>query len=360
MPTFRKRTTSPPFATGLPFEGFAAEFEGRTIAQARPRVQCYEGDVRLASRRAPPTPGIVTTVPGHSSSARHIGSDGLAFGRRIEFLDRRAGRKRTMLELYHNNMSSCAQKVRVALAEKGLDWKGHHLNLRAGDQQRPEYLRLNPKGVVPTLIDGDKVIRESNVILEYLDDAFPSPPLLPSDPYGRARVRLWNQRLAEGHHDIATATLSMGIAFRHQYLVKGEPACRELIDKVPDPIKRERRRDVIYNGTDAREFAIAVSMWISLLDDMETALARHDWLAGDAYTISDAAYTPYLTRLDHLHVLGFMDGKPRVAGWYERIKARPSYKPGITDWLDDGYLSLMAEKGDEAWPTVEAMIRKAQ
>lgn len=265
-----------------------------------------------------------------------------------------------MLELYHNTMSSCAQKVRVALAEKGLDWKSHHLNLRAGDQQRPEYLKLNPKGVVPTLIDGNLVIRESNVILEYLDDAYPNPPLLPSDPFGRAQVRLWNQRLTDGHHDIGTATLSMGIAFRHQYLAKGEPACRELIEKVPDPIKRERRRDVIYNGTEAREFSIAVNMWISLLNDMEASLGRHDWLASDAYTITDAAFTPYLTRLDHLHVLGFISDKPQVTDWYERIKVRPSYKLGITDWLDEDYLLLMAEKGEEAWPKVEAIVRAAQ
>ena len=110
-----------------------------------------------------------------------------------------------MLELYHNTMSSCAQNVRVGLAEKGLAWKSHHLDLRAGDQQQPHYLNLNPKGIVPTLIDGDLVIRESNVILEYLDDASPSPKLLPADAFGRAEVRLWDQRLAEGHHDIATS-----------------------------------------------------------------------------------------------------------------------------------------------------------
>ncbi|MEC7488398.1 MAG: glutathione S-transferase family protein [Pseudomonadota bacterium] len=265
-----------------------------------------------------------------------------------------------MLELYHNTMSSCAQKVRVALAEKGLEWKSHHLNLRAGEQQRPEYVRLNPKGVVPTLIDGNRVICESNVILEYLDDAFPDPPLRPEDPYGRSQVRLWNQRLAEGHHDLGTATLSMGIAFRHQFLDKGETACRELVENIPDPIKRERRRDVVYNGLDAREFGVAVDMWIKLLNDMEVSLGQHEWLAGDAYTITDSAFTPYLTRLDHLHVLGFISGKPRIADWYEAIKARPSYKLGITDWLDEGYLTLMAEKGDEAWPKLELMIENAK
>ena len=261
-----------------------------------------------------------------------------------------------MLELYHNTMSSCAQKVRVALAEKDLAWKSHHLDLRAGEQQQPDYLKLNPKGVVPTLIDGDLVIRESNVILEYLDDAYPNPPLLPADPFGRSQVRLWNQRLAEGHHDIATSTLSMGIAFRHQYLAKGEPECSELVEKVPDPVKRERRRDVIYYGIKAREFGLAVTMWLSLLNDMEVALARHDWLVGEDYTIADAAFTPYLTRLDHLHVLGFIADKPLLNNWYERIKARPSYQLGITDWLDQNYLALMAEKGDEVWSQLAVMI----
>ena len=261
-----------------------------------------------------------------------------------------------MLELYHNTMSSCAQKVRLGLAEKGLEWKSHHLNLRKGDQQRPEYLKLNPKGVVPTLVDRDKVIRESNVILEYLEEAFPNPPLLPVDPYERATARLWNQRLTEGHHDIGTATLSMGIAFRHQFLAKGEPACRELIDNIPDPVKRERRRDVIYNGVDGKEFPIAVDMWVALLNDMEKALSMHKWLAADVYTITDAAFTPYLTRLDHLNVLGFIKDKPRITAWYEAVKDRASYRLGITDWLDENYLELMTEKGNEAWPKIARMI----
>ena len=62
-----------------------------------------------------------------------------------------------MLELFHNDMSTCSQKVRMALAEKGLEWTSHHLNLRAADQQKPDYLALNPNGVVPTITDGDDV-----------------------------------------------------------------------------------------------------------------------------------------------------------------------------------------------------------
>ena len=82
-----------------------------------------------------------------------------------------------MLELYHNDMSTCSQKARLALAEKGLDWASHHMRLRAGDQHKPEYLALNPNGVVPTLVHDGAVIIESTVINEYLDDEFAAPAL---------------------------------------------------------------------------------------------------------------------------------------------------------------------------------------
>jgi glutathione S-transferase len=262
-----------------------------------------------------------------------------------------------VLELYHNDMSTCAQKVRVTLAEKGLAWEGHHLDLRAGDQQTPAYLKLNPRAVVPTLVDDGRPVRESTVIMEYLEDAYPERRLRMPDPHGNARMRLWTKRLDEGHHDIGTATLSMGVAFRFQYLEKGEEACRALIDKVPDPVRRERRRDVIYNGTEAQEFRVALGMWERLLTDMENALSEGAWLAGDTYSLADAAYTPYLTRLDHLNLLGWIDGRPKVSGWYERIRARPSYGEAIRKWENRGYIALMREKGAEAWPRIKTIIR---
>src|SRR2546430_17318657 len=78
-----------------------------------------------------------------------------------------------MLVLYHNDMSLCAQKVRLCLAEKGLEWDSCHLALRAGEHQQAWYRNLNRRAVVPTLVDRDKVVPESNVILEYLDEAIP-------------------------------------------------------------------------------------------------------------------------------------------------------------------------------------------
>ena len=93
------------------------------------------------------------------------------------------------LALYHNDMSSCAQKVRLMLAEKGLEWESRHLDLRAGEHQKDWYVKLNPRAVVPTLIDGDIKLFQSLAILEYLDEAYPEPPLLPAAPLARAWVR---------------------------------------------------------------------------------------------------------------------------------------------------------------------------
>ena len=263
-----------------------------------------------------------------------------------------------MRELYHNDMSTCAQKARVCLAEKGLDYTGHHLDLRAGDQQQPEYLRLNPRGVVPTLIDDGKVVRESNVILEYLDDEYPDPPLRPRDSLGKAHIRLWLKRLDEGLHDIATATISMGTAFRHQYLEKDAEAREALIQKIPDPIKRVRRRDVVENGTKAQEFGKAVRMMDDFLGDMEVALAQSDWLVSGTYSIADVAFTPYLTRLDHLGLLGFIENRPQVEDWYERIKARPSYAEAIREWENQKYLALMKEKAPACWPEIAEILSR--
>ena len=263
-----------------------------------------------------------------------------------------------MLALYHNDMSLCAQKVRVCLAEKGLAWENRHLVLRAGEHQQPWYLALNRRAVVPTLIDGDNVVPESNVILEYLEDAHPQPPLMPATPYGRARARLWTKQLDEDIHDASAAILSFGIAFRHQYLERGEHG-KKMLEQIPNIFKRERRRDVIEKGTQSQHFIIAVQRMVLLLDEMEEALADHAWLASSEYSLADVAFTPYLARLEHLDILGLLAARRRVADWYDRCKARPSFAEAIVKWENPDYLTLMKKRGAEAWPQVRRILDAA-
>lgn len=121
------------------------------------------------------------------------------------------------LHLYHHNSSVCAAaKVRIALAEKGLAWDGTLMTLK-GDQFDPAYLQLNPNAVVPTLVHDGRAIIESNVILEYLDDALPTPPLRPAEPADRADTRLLFQRLDNPETGIhrAISVITFGAAYRH-------------------------------------------------------------------------------------------------------------------------------------------------
>jgi maleylacetoacetate isomerase len=94
------------------------------------------------------------------------------------------------MKLYGYFRSSAAFRVRIALNLKGLDYEQAYIHLRKGDQRSPEYLRLNPQGLVPALIAEDgAVLTQSLSIIEYLEETRPKPPLLPSESVGRARVR---------------------------------------------------------------------------------------------------------------------------------------------------------------------------
>ena len=255
-----------------------------------------------------------------------------------------------MLELYHNDMSVCAQKVRLALAEKGLEYTEHHINLRSGEQKKPEYVKLNPKGVVPTLVHDGFVVCESVVINEYIDDAFEGPALMPESAQGRARVRHWTKQIDDSIFT-ATATVSVSIAFHHQYtpeLIEEQvrfrgPSYRQFIETVK-------------KGVDNPAFPAAIKRMDKMLADMDKALAEGPWLLGKQLTLADVAFASYYTRLDHLKFLGMLDGRPRAAGWYERMRSRGSYQEALAAWFNPKYLPLMEEKGNEAWPRVKKIL----
>ncbi|MBT5940224.1 MAG: glutathione S-transferase family protein [Rhodospirillaceae bacterium] len=260
-----------------------------------------------------------------------------------------------MLELYHNDMSSCAQKVRLTLAEKGIEWKGHHMNLRAGDTRTPEYLKMNRGGVVPTLLVDGTIICESTVICEYLDDAYPDIPVRPSDPIERARMRAWTKQLDEGLH-ADTGTISGGVAFRHQTMAGR--TIQEFMDhmnRMPDPVRRDRTLENNLKGVESSYFPGAIKRWDALFGRMETALQENTWITGADYSLADISYTPYVVRMDHLHFMGLFDDRPKILDWYERIQARPNFV-GISDWINDKYIPLMAEKGEEVWPRVKEIL----
>ena len=106
------------------------------------------------------------------------------------------------MKLYSFWRSSAAWRVRIALALKGLPYESVAVDLFTGEQSRPDYVAVNPQSLVPTLVDGDVTIGQSLAIIEYLEDMHPTPPLLPADAQGRARVRQIANFIAAEMHAI--------------------------------------------------------------------------------------------------------------------------------------------------------------
>lgn len=111
------------------------------------------------------------------------------------------------MKLYTFFQSGSAYRIRIALALKNIDYEPVYVVGGRGstDLKQPEYLKLNPSAVVPTVIDGDAVLTQTMAIIEYLDETYPDPPLLPRDGVGRARVRAIAQVMVSDTHPLSTA-----------------------------------------------------------------------------------------------------------------------------------------------------------
>ena len=259
--------------------------------------------------------------------------------------------------LYHSEMSVCAAKVRMLLFDKGVEWEGRLLDLRAGDAQTPDYVRLNPNQVVPTLVVGDEAVIESNVILEYVEDRWPRPAMRPSDPYEAARMRLWMKRLDDRIH-AATAVISVCIALRHQFLKRSPEDVKRWLDNMVDPARRARSKAAIEQGMDAPQFAEAMLGFSDLLDDIERTLAGSDWLASDNCSLADIAYAPYVLRLEHLGFGDLLTARPRVAAWRDRLFDRPDFNAGVVDWLNAGAVALFDREREQARIRVAEIVAR--
>jgi ganglioside-induced differentiation-associated protein 1 len=239
-----------------------------------------------------------------------------------------------MLYLYHGTTSVCAIKARLALHEKGLEWDGELLDLHRGDQHRPEYLKLNPNGVVPTLVHDGRVIIESTLIIEYLDEVFRDPPLMPADPYQRAQARLWMKKIDDYLHATCSA-VTFAIAFRQGLLKKTPEELEARFKNTPDPAYRERQLLSVMHGIAAPHVAPAVKNYDKYVGEMEVALRRTPYLVGEAYSLADLAATSYVNRAEMLAMDGLWSSRPHVADWLRRIRERPSYDLAITEYLTE-------------------------
>ena len=260
------------------------------------------------------------------------------------------------LIFYHSVESTCAQKVRFVMAEKGLAWEEKRLNLRKGEQFTPEYLKLNPKAVVPTLVHDSHVIRESSVIAEYLDDAFPEPALRPSNSYDRARMRLLMRAVDDEVHP-SVGVLTYAIVLRHQMneLMTPEELERHFRN-VADPRRRERQALTHETGLEAPAVEGSVVTLGHVIQQMDDNLDTGPWLAGEDYSLADATATPYMFRLQALSLAGLWQDSRNVGAWLERSVSRSEALSLEDPWGSASFHEVVAKFVDIEMPNIRRLV----
>jgi glutathione S-transferase len=262
-----------------------------------------------------------------------------------------------VLELYHSINSVCAQKVRIALQEKGQEAEDHIMTLR-GDQFEPAYLKLNSNGVVPTLVHDGQPIVESALILYYIDEVFPEPPLMPQEARQRHRVRMYNKLIDEYVHN-SCMILTFATAFRPAFLKMPRETWQAEIAKSPIKRRAEYKRSVIEHGLDSEFVAEALAYHRKLLSWMADSLKSGPYLAGPSFSNADFAAIPYILRLELLRLGGIWDCYPAVAEWWARMKARPSVKAAIFDRMSESDWAPFKNLAPDPWPKVQEMLKAA-
>lgn len=262
-----------------------------------------------------------------------------------------------MLTLYHAPTSVCSQKVRVGLALMGLSYEGVVLDLQRGDQFAPEYLKLNPDAVVPTLIDGEMVVVESSLILAHLDRAHHDGRLMPEDARGRARAEHWLLRCLAIH--AAINTMSFSTAMRQKIRAAKTPEEIEAqAARMPDPIMGRKRVDLLMNGLASPYVGQALMHLRRTLGDMQAELVPDQWLGGEAPGISDVALVAYIDRLDRLGMAGLWETEfPDVGRWLEDWKQTEAYRAGIGDWAPEAAAAEMRAAGQAHWEEIDRAWR---
>jgi len=225
--------------------------------------------------------------------------------------------------------------VRLCLEEKGLAWESRVVDLEKMEHHSPEYLKINPNGVVPALIHDGRPLYESGTICEYLDDAFPGPPLRPEGAYERALMRNWIRYADERIGNLIIFNWVHGLAKTAAKWSDAELA--ERLKKIPTKERQEAWIRAARKPYTEEERAAARGRLVEMLDRMEGALEAAGWLAGERYSIADIALVPFVKRIEEEIAPDEMSPAkhPRVAAWWKAIQARPAFaRARIGPFLD--------------------------
>jgi glutathione S-transferase len=223
--------------------------------------------------------------------------------------------------------STCSQRVRFVLNAKKLPFTEVKLDLLAGDQLKPDYLRLNPNGVVPTLDHDGNVVIDSSVIIEYLDEVAPAPEsFTPEAPVARAAMRSL-MRFIDEMPAAAVRVPTFNLAFLPRFQKMSEQEFVAFAES--KPLRKDFMLAMGRKGFPDKEMNAALDRLARTLERMEQAIASSGgpWLQGKRPTLADIAVMPAIVRMADLGLGTMWKDKPAIARWYDAIRAHPAFEP---------------------------------
>ena len=229
-------------------------------------------------------------------------------------------------KLYNAPQSTCSQRVRFVLNAKGLAFDEVKLNLLEGDQLKPDYLKLNPNGVVPTLDHDGAIVTDSTVITEYLDEVSPAASFTPEGPVERARMRALMHFIDEMPAP-AVRVPTFNLAFLPSFQKMSREAFIAMAES--KPLRREFMLTMGQTGFPQSEMDAALDRLRRTYLRMEAEIAKSGgpWLMGKSISLADVAMMPALVRMDDLRMSRQWRDLPGVTRWYDAIRAHPAFRP---------------------------------
>jgi glutathione S-transferase/GST-like protein len=230
-----------------------------------------------------------------------------------------------MLQLYHWEPNANSGKPMLALAEKGVDYESHYLDLLKFDQHQPDYLRINPDGTIPAMVHGDLVLTESTPMMEYVDEAFEGPPLRPASPAERWRMRWW-MRFFDAYFGPSLSMIGWSVLSAPGRAAATRPSCGR--DR-PHPLESRRIawRKAPFNEFSEAELAESRRRIAFATGILEQHLARHTWIAGETFSLGDINGFNLGFALPMSQPQACNDEKaPHIMEWLRRIYERPATK----------------------------------
>jgi glutathione S-transferase len=229
-----------------------------------------------------------------------------------------------MLKLYSFGPGANSLKPLLTLYEKGLPFEGHRLNPAKFEHHSDAFKAINPRGQVPALVDGDRIITESTVICEYLEDEYPTAVALrPADSYGRAEMRVWTKWVDE-YFCWCVSTIGWHRMISQMAKAISPEEFEERIKAIPIPeqqTKWRRARDGFPQDLLDEEMR-KIQVSVKRLNDH---LADNEWLAGGKYGLADICNYAIAGGMQ----FGFSElvnkaATPHLLRWIEQIAARPA------------------------------------